>query len=480
MIGQKLAKILQSLDSSEFRRLKKAVGSPYFATNPRLLMLYGFLKKQYPSFDEKKLQKEKLFAKLYPGQPYNDGLLRVLIREFTGVVEEFLLMERLRASKRQRKKMLVKEYGERNLYEYFKKGTEGLLEDGESDFVKDMEYYGERIELYQDYCFHPMTNNHDVKDNSLELLMESLDGYFILAKYRFAQILKNRDTVLNRTSNIKFLKYLTEDVYDFSFKCTLTKAYKLMNKMHDTEKEEYFYEFKKLLFQNIDKIKRTDCRILYYIGLNYCSRKVNIGEIKKFSKESLAWYKMGLEKKLLIENGKMSDVTFVNICAAAGREKEVDWGFEFIKEYEKFIDKTYKADAVNYGKSILFFNKGEYGNSLKILNSHNFLNKNHLHVRMLILVNVFEQALIDYNFFTVLKSGIKANKKYLRRSTVLSDKRKQSLKVFINTLDKLSGKYMNGKKKKEIREWILKVVEKENNLPFKKWFIEKTENMNGQ
>ncbi|MEZ4932171.1 MAG: hypothetical protein R2788_08650 [Saprospiraceae bacterium] len=166
MIGQKLIKILQSLDPEEFRRLKRALSSPYFATNTRLLTLYEHLKKHYPEFEEEKLQKEKLFKKLYPGKPFNDGVLRVLVREFSAVVEDYILLERLRSDKPLRKKMLVKEYGQRNLYEYFKKGTEELVSGFDDSYVKDMEHYSEHIQLYQDYCFHPMTNNNDADDDS--------------------------------------------------------------------------------------------------------------------------------------------------------------------------------------------------------------------------------------------------------------------------------------------------------------------------
>jgi len=85
MIGQKLIKILQTLDPTAFRRLGDAIASPYFTGSPLLLQLYALLKKEYPDFDPARLSKEKVFQKLYPGKPFNDGALRVLVREFSSL-----------------------------------------------------------------------------------------------------------------------------------------------------------------------------------------------------------------------------------------------------------------------------------------------------------------------------------------------------------------------------------------------------------
>jgi len=55
MIGQKLIKILQTLDPTAFRRLGDAIASPYFTYSPLLLKLYALLKKEYPEFDSTRL-----------------------------------------------------------------------------------------------------------------------------------------------------------------------------------------------------------------------------------------------------------------------------------------------------------------------------------------------------------------------------------------------------------------------------------------
>ena len=475
MIGQKLINILQSLDAEEFKRLKRALSSPYFATNFRLIDLYDYLRKYYPSFGEDKLHKDKLFKKLYPGKPFNDGVLRVLVREFSNVVEDFIILERLRADKLQRKKMLVKEYGNRNLYVYFKKGTEEIFSEIDGDFVKDMEYFSAKIELYQDYCFHPLTNTYDSKDNSLEHLMDSLDAYFVLAKYRFAQIVKNRDTILQKESEIKFLDVLIEDKYDLSSTYILTGIYNLLNKLHDTGEEGFFFKYKQLFFKNIDKIKRFDCRIIYFIGLNYCSRKISAGLIA-FSNEALIWYKLGLEKKLLIDNGKMSDITFTNICATACREGEINWAIEFVENNRVYLDEKIEADAINYSNILLYFYQEKYEKALQIINSYYFSRRYQLSARSFTALAMFEQAIKDHSYFSILFSQIEADRKYLLRDTTYTDTKKNPHRNLLKLVDKLAKKLYEGNDKKQIKKWLGEYIKNEKILASRSWFVEKYEN----
>ncbi len=473
MVGQKLTKILESLSPEEFKRLKRALASPYFATNPRLLTLYDYLKKHYPDFDESKFQKEKLYKKLYPGKPHNDGVLRVLVREFSTVVEDFIMLERLRSDKHERKKMLVSEYGKRNLYEYFKKGTEELLAGFDDSYIKDMEYFKESIGLYQDYCFHPLTNNYDANDNSLENLMDSLDSYFVLAKYRFTQILRNKNTIFKKESKFRFFENIRNYEDELFIENKIIVLYELLNKLHDTNDENYFQQLKQIFFPVISKIKRTDCRIIYYIGLNYCSRQINSG-IRAFSEESLNWYKKGLDHKLLIENNKMSDLTFTNIIASACRENEFVWAEKFIKEHENYLHETVKLDAINYSKSFLFFNQKKLDSSMNILNSHNFSTKYQLSARSLAIINIFEQAQIDQNYFFVLQSQIEAFKKYLHRNTMFSDSIIIRQLNFLKIIDKFGKKLWANEDKRKTREWIKSILRKEQIIVLKTWLIEKS------
>lgn len=474
MIGQKLIKILQSLDNEEFRRLKRALSSPYFATNTRLLTLYEHLKKHYPEFKEEKLQKEKLFKKLYPGKPFNDGVLRVLVREFSMVVEDYILLERLRSDKVQRKRMLVKEYGRRNLYEYFKKGTEELVSGFDDSYVKDMEHYSELIQLYQDYCFHPMTDNNDVEDDSLEQLMDSLDAYFVLAKYRFAQVLRNRNTMFKIKVEYRFFEMVRENKDNFFINNEIIALYEVLNKMYDDSDEKYFLELKHIFFPIIGNIKRTDCRIIYFMGLNFCTRQINIGKSEYFL-EQFDWYSVGLENDLLIENGKMSDSTFNNIINAACYKKEYKWAENFIQNNEKYLDESIKEDALKYSNAILNFEQKKYKEALLLVVNHNFGLIYQLRIRTWRVVIAFELALSDNSFYETLNSHIDSYKKYIQRNTYFSEASVLPFRNHLMITERLVKKMRSNERRVKVKEWLVEIMRKEKKIALKRWLQMKLE-----
>ena len=153
MIGQKIIKTLQTLDPATFRRLGDAFASPIFTSSPLLLKLYTLLKKEYPDLDTARLDKEKLFKALYPGKPFNDGALRVLVREFSRITEDFLVFESLKNDETTRQKALTKWYGEHNLYAEFEKSTQAMLAKMEQQPYRDVEYFGVAAGLYAAYFF---------------------------------------------------------------------------------------------------------------------------------------------------------------------------------------------------------------------------------------------------------------------------------------------------------------------------------------
>lgn len=451
--------------------MKRAFESPYFATNARLLVLYSYLRKHHPGFDEKYLQKEKLFQKLYPGKPYNGGLLRVLLREFSVVVEDFIMMERLRNDKQRRKKMLVSEYAERNLYEYFKKGTFELLEKKEGGFVPDMEHFMERVELLQAYSFHPLTNAYDKKDNSLEVLMDSLDAYFVLAKYRFSQVLNNKNTIFKKKAKYNFFEIIKEDRYGLSSENKLIQLYELLDNLHETNDEKYFFELKKELFPNIDQIKRTDRMIIYFMGLNYCARQINSG-IHSFYKEQFEWYKEGLARNLLLDGEQMSDSTLNNIIVAACRLKEFIWAENFLEKYESKVSSQFRQDAIKFAKGTLLFHRNEFEKTLTCFSMHNFSPKYQPKVRVRILQTLFELFLIDKNYFLTMESYIESFRKYLNRNTFFSENKLRPILKYIQITGRLSKKIMNGQDKKTIRQWLKMIIESEANILGKSWFLD--------
>ena len=65
--------------------------------------------------------------------------------------------------------------------------------------------------------------------------------------------------------------------------------------------------------------------------MNYCVGRINFG-INKFMSELFNLYKHTLKKGLLIENGQLSQWTYMNIATLGQRLNKFNWTKSFLDE----------------------------------------------------------------------------------------------------------------------------------------------------
>src|SRR3954471_22644483 len=91
MHNTKLIYLLKSLDQQEIRKLELFVHSPFINKNETLSALFGLISKYHPAYESPQLAKEKIFAKLFPGEKFKDERMRYLNSELLAVAENFLV-----------------------------------------------------------------------------------------------------------------------------------------------------------------------------------------------------------------------------------------------------------------------------------------------------------------------------------------------------------------------------------------------------
>ena len=91
MQRSKLISLLKTLSKNEIRWFKDYIYSPYFNKEKVLMKLADHLAKYHPEYDDEGINKEKVFAFLYPGKKYNDALMRNMISDLLKLANGFLL-----------------------------------------------------------------------------------------------------------------------------------------------------------------------------------------------------------------------------------------------------------------------------------------------------------------------------------------------------------------------------------------------------
>ncbi|HMQ48264.1 MAG TPA: hypothetical protein PKA70_12435 [Saprospiraceae bacterium] len=464
--------MLRTMSADEFRYLRKALKSPIWNTDPSLEKLYAYLKKYYPHFQDAHLSDEKVFATVY-STPYDDYKLRRLLSAFYNLVMKYLTFLELDHRPKLAQKLKIKVLERRNIYSQFEKETQERIKVLEEMPFRDVEYYGEMLELYYDYYFHPLTQKHTLSDIPLRHLSDYIDRYFALIKLRIGSELKNRENLFSENYDMRLM-----DELDRVFQQGLIEEgpiFKLYYHLFELYKPESNYDtflkLEQIFFDSLSLIRHEDCLLVFQQLLNYIIQQINSGEAQ-FYPDLLQMYQIGLEKDFLIDQGRISEATFSNIVMVGCNEKAFDWTQQFIVNFESYLDESVRQDTYTHSLVLLHYYKKEYEQAWHMLNEYTFSEAFELRTRMVMIRLLFEQFMDDSSYFEVLMAQLQAFEKYLSRNNLLSKNKKEVHYNLIWLLKKLAIAIEKGDKPQRLKVLMQDALDQNKPMVLKNWVDE--------
>ncbi len=469
----KLIQLLKTLSVEEFRRFKKFIQSPYYNSNPKLLALYNYLSRYHPSFEAPRLTKEHAFHKVFSNESFSAAKFHKLTFHMVQIAEEYLIhLEH--QDLRKRRKILTKIYGKRNLYPLFEKETKKLLSELSSNNYRDQEYFADNYQLYFDYYFHPLTQKHTLEDNALTALMEGIDMQFLLAKYRIGSEMKNRERILSRKYQIRFLKAIEkESQTGYPTNNPVFDLYRLLFNLYDAKKQDEIFEMlKPLLLQSFNNIRQIDQSFLLTQMINHAARRINAGEATYY-KEALDLYKMALAHQLVLENQQIEAPVFGNIVLLGCHAKEFEWTNSFIKEYQAFLNEDIREDTIMLNTGLLYFHQKDFEQAYQLFSNHAFSLAFQPKSRSNLIRTLYELFQKDPTLFDLLISKIDAFDKHLKRNQLISLDTKEAYLNQLILLKKMATGLNQQKDRQKLAKSLLRNVNNKKMVIGRKWLIEK-------
>lgn len=478
MHSSRLIKLLKTLEEEELKRLLKFLKSPFYNANPRIVKLYEYLRKYHPEYQSSKLQKEKVFARIFPNKPFDYSKFTNLMSDFSQLLEEYLTLLEYKQDPFQQQKMLAKAFGRRSAYDLFEKKTMKLLAELEDQPFRDISYFERSKALMESYFFHPQTKKYQTSVDYPEEIMHRLDLYFQLSKLQLSAELLSQQRLLSKKYNIKWLEEsLKESEAALSEETPLLLVYANLIRLMEQPETGQFYFLKEEFKTHLKKIPPSDQFFIFQQLLNYSIQQINRG-VFAFNPEALDLYKLGLTIGILIEKGQMTESTFSNIVSAASVLKEFDWAVYFIEEYQGFLEEKIRESVCILSYAILNFRKGDYSKTIELLQQYPFsLLLHQLKARSLIVRSWYEEYLLNEDYYEFLMAQIDAFEKFLRRNNEVSTDRQEGFLNFMKILKRLVDYRIQNKNTRPFKQKLVKKLNDYHQIIMKKWLAEKIEEM---
>lgn len=435
--------IMRVLDKEELKRFEAFLSSPYFNTRNNVIKLFGIIKKYAPEFDNKMLDKEELWKKLFPDKEYNYGIIKNIIHDITKLTERFLEVEVLNSDEMQRMKNLLRNLSEKQLETIFMNKYNTF----EKNYLRSAKFYYGYYDDYTDLkrskfvieAYNPKIRSKHISSGIAELMI-----FDFMSK--FSNNFNNvyiEESEYNELPDNDFIRLFAKAIFtnkeldaclenlntgtDKNFKTAIV-FFRLMKCYLNPQSIEIYYEFKRTLFENDKYISESALRGLY---ANLGSALDNCKDISGINKnrELFEIIKHLVDKNIFLsEDGKVIASLYLLSVKTAGYLREYGFIEMMIKDFLPKIDPGLKDNFYQFSLAYLYYSKKDFDKSLDCSNKitiDSFQMKYFL--RNLQIILSYEKD--DYNMFQYLNDSYRH---FLAKNKSVSESYKESNMKFLN------------------------------------------------
>lgn len=467
MKNSQLVEVVRALTKKEVRELRKWLASPAHNHRDDVIELFEYMQQGNRLEDDKFLEKERVFKKIFPQEAFDDAKLRQTMHFLLKAVEEYLVHNELIADDISARFALTRVYRHKGLEGPLQKLIKVIDRQQKKKVIQDDEFFLNQYYLYQEI------NESDVRGAArLQEMSSSLEISFIIRKLRIACFMVNHQSIYKTEYDYGLLEPLLTYVEENDLlKIEAVAIYYFCYKsLTHPEKEDYYFTYRDIIFEHNDILPHFEMRNNYLLAINYCATKANQFKIA-FRREVFELYRKGIENKVLFsDEGQLTNSTFRNTVNIGTVVKEFKWIYSFIEDYQKYLPEDDREQMVLSSWGKYYFEKGDYDKARDYLIQVNPSN-------VLLNLNIKSMLIRIYyheDEFQLLDALLESMKVYINRKKMLMP---QHRSPFLNLIKYTKKLVRINPYDKEAKAKLRQEIEAAKSLISKDWFLEQVENL---
>jgi hypothetical protein len=405
-----LLSFFKYLDKKDRRELRKAVRSPFFNQKDEVVRLFDCLDKHIDN-PKVPLSQAWVFEQVFPEKPFDAFLLHHATSALTQLTRRFLAISEFENTPPQYQLSLTRALKHRQatkMYDHELKEAKSFLN---KQPLRNAEFHLQHYMLLLDEYDYKRQQKRE-GDLPVQELSDNLDNFYIAESLRQACAMKAHQTVFTQ---LTYSQPFSEAVFshldlDKIENTPSIAAYFYAFKAQNEENTEggYFEKLKELLIEKRYFFNDEELKNLYILAINYCIKQQNRGNLV-FIQEALDLYEVGLENKILLDNGSISQYAYRNMAILAMKAGNWKKAEELLITYKNFLPIIDRENFYNYNSAILNFRQGNTDKAMLLLQETHLREPLYnLDARRLLARIYFENKAID-----ALESLTISSRKYI-------------------------------------------------------------------
>jgi len=481
-----LIEVISTFSKAEVREFSRFMNSPFFNGRKDAARYWKSVKTFYPEFSSRKFTPENIFRNLYPGKKFDISELRRLSSYTLKMAEQYLAYKGLKNDTFFFDLSLSIQLSERGLLSRSQKQLKAA-DEKHSSKKGDYEFYFWKrylIERHKNSLYSFTGDDHLAPQaiikrtdmlsyHTAAVICKSLISLFINEKNFNADYSKSDFYVMVKSMDLEgFIGSLKEK--DSEFYPVLAAEYYQAMALINSDNNEYFRKFKEVLLGGLGMFTFLEQINFYTIFEAVCTLKIEGGE-QEYSKDLFEAYGTMLNKGLYSYSpgGEFIIRIFRNIIHTAVMVKEYGWLENFLIEYLPRISIDSRESMGNLGNALLHFEKGEFKESLGLLNKIDY----ELFHFKIDIKNLQLRLYYELGYIEELISAIDTYKHFISNNRFISERYKTLCSGFINNLNMVIRAGQNKYSRTDV-DLLKKEIAGSGNKLYMDWLLRKVNDLN--
>jgi hypothetical protein len=479
----KIDGLLKALEPAERKAFVKFLTTGYFNTNQSFHRAFHALCRLYPDgFHRDAIDWASVYQRTFLKPAPNAHALENLRSSLHHLLEDFFIIQESLGKtpgdgcKRQRSELLSRALSKRHAFEALEAEAFRFMAKADSLPYRDADDYLVLHQIQHSLLSHPFAHKFKPGWSGAESSMHNLDVFFVLTKLEYMADAANRRKFLaEKPLPVRLFEAIRQIVETDTSLPVAAKIYLEIIQLHSAKHSDAHYcRLKNWLLQDLASptVSHHQQREVFYHLVNFAIHRYDKGDAA-FLPEQYELYRLGHERALLLDNGKLSESTFTNAVVAGTAMKELTWTENFIRTSLYLLDDNRRHSAAYFAEAHLLFHRGE----------HELLDEKFRDIPPMPLQHGFRLHLLRIrNYYECIRQG-KITHKYLeslctayaqrmKHSKALSQEKKDGYRLFVRYLARLIQNRTNLETLKQLRQ---DTQEHQRQFILKNWLAEKIE-----
>jgi|GEM_PF-1685744 len=484
MVNEGIFSLLKTFSMNEIKRFEEFIESPYHNKSKKIISLFKEIRKYYPQFDHSDLEKSNIAKKINPALDYNDSTFRSLMSDLSTLLKNFLTIERMLNVEWERNVFLLRSLIEKSDTYFFDKCISTADSELEVKKIDSTYFYNKGVLELLKYNYNctvrGQLNKGDVERDVLCIIqyivntikffvMEITTCCMYIDFYENKYSIKTYKDISERIIDSINLKELSDAMKNFSKNDFVMETYiDLYYAFSEMNEPAHYKRYKDSVLRNMERFSRDEAnyhftKLISYCHIKNCTKDFN----SQLDKELFDIYNIFLKGNYFLDDKTtvFDDSLFRNILYLSLKLKKFEWALDFIETYSHYLHPDRAENLVNFSYAEYYFYTGSDSSSVEILNlSFDYLNKISeeafivkYDIKIIYLMLYYDLGSNEEFILTQMENF----KKFLKRNSLVTPNKKESINKFINLYEKLLF-LKNGDKRIDTDSLYLEILKNEN------------------